>query len=65
MVTELLQKQVSVSELAPRLLYFLTAADAKQNAESVQQQVFKALGPSGGAENAAKAVISFIDAKSS
>lgn len=64
-VTELLQKQVSVSELAPRLLYFLTAADAKQNAESVQQQVLNALGPSGGAENAAKAVISFIDAKSS
>lgn len=60
-VTELLQSQVSVAELAPRLLYFLTAAEAQQQAHIVQEQVLKALGPSGGADNAARAVISFID----
>jgi len=60
-VLELLQHDVTDDRLATELKGLLNAADSQQKATHIQQQVLSALGPSGGAHNAAKLVADIIN----
>lgn len=59
-IKELLQDNVTAVRLEQQLLDLLTHPQRLQHAEQIRQQVKEALGPSGGAENAAKLVLSLI-----
>ncbi|PHS70350.1 MAG: lipid-A-disaccharide synthase [Methylophaga sp.] len=63
LVLELLQDDVTVVRLAEGISQLLTQADSKEKAENIRQQVLSALGPSGGAYNAAALVVSMLEAK--
>jgi lipid-A-disaccharide synthase len=60
-VTELLQDDVTVDNLDKELTQLLTNPQAKTRAEYIRLQVLDALGPSGGADNAANAVINLLE----
>lgn len=60
-VTELLQDQVTVDNLDKHLTQLLTDPQAKQRAEMIRLNVLEALGPSGGADNAAQAIITMLE----
>jgi lipid-A-disaccharide synthase len=60
-VTELLQDEVTVDNLDHHLTQLLTDPQAKQRAEMIRLNVLEALGPSGGADNAAKAIINMLE----
>lgn len=60
-VTELLQDDVTADNLDRELTALLTHPQAKKRAEMIQQQVLDALGPSGGADNAAGVVLEMLD----
>lgn len=59
-ITELLQDQMTVDELVPHLKTFLTQKHKKNEAEQIQQQVLTALGPAGGAFNAASCISKLV-----
>ncbi|HEC74055.1 MAG TPA: lipid-A-disaccharide synthase [Methylophaga aminisulfidivorans] len=59
-ITELLQDQMTVDELVPHLKTFLTQKHKKHEAEQIQQQVLTALGPAGGAFNAASCISKLV-----
>jgi len=61
LITELLQDEVTVENLDTHLTPLLTNPQAKKQAEMIRLQVLEALGPSGGADNAATAVITMLD----
>ena len=60
LVTELLQNDVTATRLEHTLCQLLTRSDSQQIANHVCQQVAAALGPKGGAENAARQVIAML-----
>jgi len=60
LVTELLQDDVTVEQLDDVLTGFLIDPNRKQKAGSLRQQVLAALGPSGGADNAANQVVRML-----
>lgn len=61
LITELLQDEVTVDNLDTQLTLLLTNPQAKNRAEMIRLQVLDALGPSGGADNAANAVATMLD----
>lgn len=61
LITELLQDDVTAERIDEALTQFLIDPDRKQKAEHIRQQVSAALGPSGGAENAADQVIKMLN----
>lgn len=61
LVTELLQDEVTADNLDRELSTLLTHPQAKQRAEMIRQNVLEALGPSGGADNAAAVVLEMLD----
>ncbi|AFJ03570.1 Lipid-A-disaccharide synthase [Methylophaga frappieri] len=63
LVTELLQEDVNAVRLDQLLTDLLTHPHSKQRAEKVQQQVRSALGPTGGADNAAQLVLKMMQRK--
>ncbi|MDH5358051.1 MAG: lipid-A-disaccharide synthase [Gammaproteobacteria bacterium] len=60
LVLELLQDDVSVERLEAEMTALLINPKSKDNAEAIRQQVLTALGPSGGAHNAAQQVINML-----
>ncbi len=60
LVLELLQDDVTKERLDKELTQFLTEPDSKIKAEDIRQQVLTALGPNGGAKNAAQQVIKML-----
>jgi lipid-A-disaccharide synthase len=60
-VLELLQDDVTKERLANELELRLFESKSKADAEQVRQEVLNALGPAGGAHNAAKLVLSFLE----
>ncbi len=61
-VMELLQDDVTAERLEKELVTLLTDVNNKDKAESVRQQVLTALGPAGGAKNAAQLINSMLEA---
>lgn len=59
-ISELLQDEVTADNLEQRLMTFLTDPQAKQDAELIRQQVLQALGPAGGADNAAQTIARLV-----
>lgn len=62
-VLELLQNEVTVERLETELTALLTEPNSKAKAEKIHKQVLTALGPSGGAHNAAQEVLNMLDNK--
>lgn len=62
-ITELLQDEVTVDNLDKALTELLTHSQAKTRAETIRQQVLTALGPAGGADNAAQVIIDMLEAQ--
>ncbi len=60
-VMELLQDEVTAERLEAELITRLTANDSKQQAEQVRKQVLSALGPAGGADNAARLIVNMLE----
>jgi lipid-A-disaccharide synthase len=60
LITEILQDDVTVQRLEEELLDRLTRADQQAVAEDIRQQVSAALGPSGGADNAAEQLLTML-----
>ncbi|MBE0440048.1 MAG: lipid-A-disaccharide synthase [Gammaproteobacteria bacterium] len=60
-ILELLQDDVSAERLEHELTLLLTQAASKAKAETIRQQVLTALGPAGGAHNAAQLLINLLD----
>ncbi len=60
LITEILQDEVTVDRLEEELLDRLTRGDSDEIAEDIRQQVLSALGPSGGADNAARQILEFM-----
>ncbi|OUR71896.1 lipid-A-disaccharide synthase [Methylophaga sp. 41_12_T18] len=60
-ITELIQDEVTVERLEHELSNLLISADSKVKAQAIQQQVLAALGPSGGAVNAAQQIVTMLD----
>ncbi len=60
-ITELLQDEVTVDNLDQHLTPLLTDPQAKSRAEYIRQQVLTALGPAGGADNAAQVILDILD----
>jgi lipid-A-disaccharide synthase len=60
LITEVLQDDVTVERLEKELLDRLTKPDQKVIAEEIRQQVLSALGPPGGADNAAQQIITML-----
>jgi len=60
-ILELLQDEVTAERLEKELTNLLVENDSKSHAEAIQRQVLTALGPSGGAHNAAQLVIELLD----
>ncbi|WP_438971351.1 lipid-A-disaccharide synthase [Methylophaga sp.] len=61
LITELIQDDVTVENLDTELTTLLTHPQAKKRAEIIREQVLQALGPSGGASNAADVLIRMLD----
>jgi lipid-A-disaccharide synthase len=61
LITELIQDEVTADNLDKKLTQLLTDPQTKARAEYIRQEVLHALGPAGGAENAARAVIAMLD----
>jgi lipid-A-disaccharide synthase len=61
LITELLQDDVTDVRLEQLLTDLLTHPQSPQRAENIQQEVLTALGPAGGAENAADLVLRLIN----
>ena len=57
LIVEVLQDEVTVERIDTELTQRLTDAQSMAKAEAIRQQVLEALGPSGGARNAADAVL--------
>ncbi|MDF1589100.1 MAG: lipid-A-disaccharide synthase [Gammaproteobacteria bacterium] len=60
-ILELLQDDVTAERLDHELTLLLTQADSKAKAETIRQEVLTALGPAGGAHNAAQLLINMLD----
>jgi lipid-A-disaccharide synthase len=60
-VLELLQNEVTVERLEAELTALLADPNSKTKAEKIRKQVVTALGPSGGAHNAAQEVVKMLD----
>jgi lipid-A-disaccharide synthase len=60
-VLELLQDDVTAERLETELTTLLTDQNSKMKAEKIRKQVLMALGPSGGAHNAAQEVLNMFD----
>lgn len=60
-ITELLQDEVTVDNLDKQLTELLTNPQAKNRAEKIRQQVLEALGPAGGADNAAQLILNVLE----
>lgn len=60
-VLELLQNDVTAERLEKELTALLTDPNSKSKAEKILQQVLTALGPSGGAYNAAHEILNMLD----
>ena len=60
LITEILQDDVTVERLEEELRDRLTRPDQQAVAEDIRQQVLSALGPSGGADNAAHQIIAML-----
>lgn len=60
-VMELLQDEVTVENLDRQLTRLLTNPQAKEDAEAIRQQVLSALGPAGGADNAATVALTMLE----
>lgn len=60
-ITELLQDEVTVENLDKQLTELLTNPQAKNRAEKIRQQVLEALGPAGGADNAAQLIVNVLE----
>lgn len=60
-VKEILQDEVTAERIDAELTTLLTRAESKLNANKVQQQVLEALGPAGGADNAAEQIIMMLE----
>ncbi len=60
-VLELLQDDITPERLDTELTALLTESDSKEKAENIRKQVLTALGPSGGAHNAAKEILNMLD----
>ena len=61
LVLELLQDAVTAERLDKELTYLLSDENSKIQAETIRKQVLTALGPSGGAHNAALQIIAMLD----
>jgi len=59
-IKELLQDEVTAVRLEQQLMDLLTHPQRLKQSEQIRQQVREALGPSGGADNAAKLVLSLL-----
>ncbi len=59
-ILELLQDEVTVERVSQELHQRLYESDSKHLADQVRQQVLSALGPSGGARNAAQQIITLL-----
>ena len=59
-IKELLQDDVTVERLTNEISAMLDDPNSKEKAETIRQQVLTALGPSGGAKNAAKQIIAML-----
>jgi len=62
-ILELLQDDVTPERLEQELTMMLTQANSKSAAETIRQEVLTALGPAGGAHNAAQLVIKLLENK--
>ncbi|NQZ53796.1 MAG: lipid-A-disaccharide synthase [Piscirickettsiaceae bacterium] len=60
LILELLQDDVTAERLDKELSRLLTQVNSKAAAEDIRQQVLTALGPAGGAQNAAKQVLTML-----
>jgi lipid-A-disaccharide synthase len=60
-VLELLQDDVTAERLETELTTLLTDQNSKMKAEKIRKQILMALGPSGGAHNAAQEVLNMFD----
>jgi lipid-A-disaccharide synthase len=60
LITEILQDDVTVQRLEEELHDRLTRVDQQAVAEDIRQQVLAALGPSGGADNAADQLLAML-----
>lgn len=60
-ILELLQNEVTVERLEAELTALLADPNSKMKAEKISNQVLTALGPSGGAHNAAQEVLNMLD----
>lgn len=60
-VLELLQDEVTVQRLETELTALLSDPSSKAKADNIRKQVLTALGPSGGAHNAAQTVLKMLD----
>jgi lipid-A-disaccharide synthase len=60
-ILELLQNEVTAERFEKELMPLLSESNSKENAEVIRQQVLSALGPSGGAYNAAELVVSLLE----
>lgn len=60
-ILELLQNDVTVERLEAELMTLLNEPTRKAKADTIREQVLTALGPSGGAHNAAQTIINMLD----
>ncbi|NQY27474.1 MAG: lipid-A-disaccharide synthase [Piscirickettsiaceae bacterium] len=60
LIKELLQNDVTAERLEQEISVLLEDPKSKEKAEIIRQQVLSALGPSGGAKNAAQQIISML-----
>ena len=60
-VLELLQDEVTVERLDMELTALLTDTEAKLKADKISKQILTALGPSGGAHNAAQVILNMLE----
>jgi len=60
-ILELLQDEVTVERLEKELTTLLGEPTSKAKADSIREQVLTALGPSGGARNAAQTILDMLD----
>jgi lipid-A-disaccharide synthase len=61
LIQEVLQKEVSPERLDVELTRLFSEPTARSHAEEIQQTVLKALGPAGGADNAAQLVLKLLN----
>ncbi|OUR63978.1 lipid-A-disaccharide synthase [Methylophaga sp. 42_25_T18] len=61
LIQELLQDDVTVERLEQEISNLMIRQGSKHQAEKIRQQVLAALGPSGGAHNAAQQIINMLD----